>query len=366
MNRRILLVDDEQAVLDSLYRQLCFDFDISIADSGRKALQVMETSPKFAVILSDRRMPAMDGISFLTRAKAISADTVRLMLTGNADQKTAVDALNDGCIFRFMNKPCGIDVIKNSLQAGLDQFQLITAEKDLLSRTLLDSTKLLTELLSVTDPVAYGRSSRTCRWSRQCAVKLQLDKPWEVELAAAFSQIGSLATPDVSNDSNRDDPLLLDVSQRLVAEIPRLETVAEIIAFDLNSTNDGESALRQEIRLNAQVFRGTLAIDRLLTDESLTAIMAFKQLRDTETFCQQVLDALESVILSELNAKCESVAVHSLPENAILAEDLYSDEGVLLLSKGQQLVPPLCERLLDYWESGRLTASVSILSQETS
>ena len=143
MNSRILFVDDEPNVLQAYSRTLRKQFDISTVTSGAAGLETAANDGPFAVVVSDMRMPEMDGVEFLSRMKASSPDTVRIMLTGNADQQTAIDAVNKGDIFRFLNKPCPPDNMADSLNSALEQHRLINAEKELLESTLKSSMEAL-------------------------------------------------------------------------------------------------------------------------------------------------------------------------------------------------------------------------------
>ncbi len=89
--------------------------------------------------MSDMRMPGMDGATVLTRARAVQPDTVRVLLTGQADMEDAVAAVNDGNIFRFLIKPCPRPVLVRALTDAVDQHRMITAERVLLERTLRGS-----------------------------------------------------------------------------------------------------------------------------------------------------------------------------------------------------------------------------------
>ena len=124
----------------------------------------MNDDGPFAVIVADRSMPGMDGIQLLAKVKACSPNTVRMMLTGNADMQTAIDAVNEGHIFRFLTKPCPPESLTASLQAAIEQYRLITAERELLEKTLRGSVKVLCEVLSVVKPTAFGRASRITRY----------------------------------------------------------------------------------------------------------------------------------------------------------------------------------------------------------
>jgi len=109
MNKKILFVDDEINVLHGYRRNLRSLFDVHIANSGSEALKIIAEQGDFAVIISDYRMPEMDGIELLHKVKEISPDTIRIILTGFADMQIAIEAINEGNIFRFLTKPLPTD-----------------------------------------------------------------------------------------------------------------------------------------------------------------------------------------------------------------------------------------------------------------
>ena len=95
------------------------------------------------------RMPGMNGVELLSRVKDSYPETVRLMLTGNADQETAMEAVNDGQIFRFLTNPCPQATFITSLALALRQYRLIIAERELLQKTLMGSVTVCLEVLAV-------------------------------------------------------------------------------------------------------------------------------------------------------------------------------------------------------------------------
>ena len=151
----VLFVDDEPAILDTYQRLLHRDFEIEIAVGGPLALRMLELRGPYAVIVSDSRMPDMSGIELLGRVRTIAPDTVRMMLTGYADVETAIDAVNEGSVFRFLTKPAK-ETLTKAVAAGLAQYRLIVAEKELLERTLSGTIKVLTEVLSLVNPAALA------------------------------------------------------------------------------------------------------------------------------------------------------------------------------------------------------------------
>ena len=143
MTEKILFVDDEPNILQAIQRQLRSRFDVETAVSGDEALRILKEKGPFAVIVSDMRMPGMNGVELLTRVRDSYPETVRLMLTGNADQGTAMEAVNNGQIFRFLTKPCPQATLVVSVALAQRQHRLIMAEKEMLQKTLMGSVTVL-------------------------------------------------------------------------------------------------------------------------------------------------------------------------------------------------------------------------------
>lgn len=131
MNNRVLFVDDEANVLFAYKRNLRGFFDVTTAETGTSALEILSNEPAFAVVVSDYRMPEMDGISFLHKVRELCPDSVRIILTGYADLQIAIDAINEGNIFRFLTKPIQNDKLVNVLKDSVEQYRLVTSEKEL-------------------------------------------------------------------------------------------------------------------------------------------------------------------------------------------------------------------------------------------
>src|SRR6266852_5256657 len=192
MDEKILCVDDELNILLALQRQLRKQFHIECALGADKALAAVDRDGPFAVVVSDLQMPGMNGLEFLAKLKQRSPETVRIMLTGHADLEAAIGAVNQGNIFRFLTKPCSAEDLARTLEAAIEQYRLVTAERDLLEKTLYGSVKVLTEVLSLVHPAAFSRASRIHRYVRHMALEMKLPNAWQVEVAAMLSQIGCI------------------------------------------------------------------------------------------------------------------------------------------------------------------------------
>ena len=130
MEERILFVDDDPNILEAYHRKLQHVLHVRTAQGPHLGLREIEEKGPFAVVVADMNMPLMNGVEFLARVREFAPETVRMMLTGNSDIKTAMDAVNEGCVFRFLTKPCPSKLMGDSLAAAIKQHRLITAEKE--------------------------------------------------------------------------------------------------------------------------------------------------------------------------------------------------------------------------------------------
>lgn len=129
ISRKILFVDDEVLLLNSIKRQFRKEFDISVAASGAAGLAALAEQGPFAVVVSDYNMPGMDGVQFLNTVYQRQPETVLMMLTGRADLDLAIEALNNAHISRFLNKPCLKQILQDTLADGLEQYRLRMSEQ---------------------------------------------------------------------------------------------------------------------------------------------------------------------------------------------------------------------------------------------
>ena len=126
----VLMVDDDAAILNGFRRNLGRKFALTCANSAEEALAIIDDKPPFAVIVTDMRMPEMDGLQFIISSRAAdkTRDTIYMMLTGNADKATATNAIEHGQIYRFLNKPCERTQLESALNAAIEQHERLAAE----------------------------------------------------------------------------------------------------------------------------------------------------------------------------------------------------------------------------------------------
>ena len=373
MSGKILCVDDEPNILSGYQRSLRKQFQIETAEGGAEALRKIEADGPYAVIVTDMRMPGMDGVQFLREAQRVSPDTVRIMLTGNADQQTATDAVNEGRIFRFLNKPCPPEDLARALTSALEQHRLITAEKELLEKTLGGTIKMLMEILAAVDPELFGRAQALRRNVRVLADalracgQLEARDAWSLELAALLAQVGAVTVPAfVAHKARRGEEMneaerkmwgrVPEVGYGLLRNVPRLEPVAEIVRyqhkhFDGGGLPDGPIC-GELIPLGARMLKVLLDLAEIEAGHaSRSGAFALMQ-RQSQRYDPAVLDAARRCLGETERAAppppSVALPLSRLASGHVLAEDVATQEGKVLLTAGRRLTDVLLERLHNY------------------
>lgn len=374
MTRRILCVDDDPRLLSGIRRQLQDEFDLETVDGPLKALKLIEEEGPFAVIVSDMRMPEMNGVELLKQAQILEPDSVRIMLTGNADVQTTMNAVNDGQVFRFLCKPCSTDVLSATLSAGLRQYELITAERELVEGTLRGAVQVLSEVLSLVNPTAFGRAARVQRLVRSLAAELGIGLEWDLEIAAMLFPLGYLTVPEeiltmaVSGVtlSPADQNVFEEhaaVAERLLRQIPRLESVAAIVAcqeLNYDGSNSPSLLRKEEVPPGARILKVALDFDaaELSTGNPIDALQELE--RTPERYAPPVLSALRSVLMTRAEEYSVEISPCDLCDGMILAEDIIMNDDRLLVSKGHEVTTWLRERIINFDAEGRLPETVRI------
>lgn len=119
----VLCVDDEPQVLEGLAAVLGRSYGVNTAPSGSAALALLRTLPQITVIISDMRMPGMNGAQFLAASRTIAPNARRLLLTGDTGIGSAIAAVNQGGIFRFLSKPCPVPLLLETMAAAVEDYE---------------------------------------------------------------------------------------------------------------------------------------------------------------------------------------------------------------------------------------------------
>jgi response regulator RpfG family c-di-GMP phosphodiesterase len=364
---KILLVDDELNILEGYQRQLRRLFKTEIAQSGDQGLQALKESGPYAVVVSDFRMPGMNGIEFLTRVREIAPDTVRMMLTGFAEIQAVIEAINQGNIFRFLTKPCPPEVMIRALEDGIRQYQLILGERELLEKTLKGTIQVLTEVLALVNPEAFGRASRITRYIREIAEQIddiRQEDMWQLETSAMLSQIGCILLPqETIKKIYEGRPFTAEekevyqmhpgIAHDLLKQIPRLESVAETIYYQEKGYDGSgipsDPKLGEAIPLGARILKAVLDFDVLTTRGESRGKALLRLKSENGLYDPLVLRAFEKVLGTEAQFDLQTLPVNKLKEKMILNQTLWSLDGTKkILSQGYEVTSTILKHLIKF------------------
>ncbi len=366
-DRKVLFVDDEQNILDTYKASLRKRFKVETALGPEEGLQKVGESGPYAVVVSDLKMPKMDGITFLSKVQALSPDTVRVMFTGHADLESAIAAVNEGAVFRFMTKPTPIDEMIRTLEVALEQYSLVVAERELLRGTLRGSIRVLTDILGLINPEAFGRSERVKRLAGYIGHHLNLKQLLNLDLAAMLCQLGCVTLTDTLLKKIYEGRGLTDEEQQsfdrhpgvtagMLARIPRMDKVSEIIRHQNDSLADNPT-----MPVEARILKVCLDYDALV-QRGLEKQDAIDTLRQREgVYDLKIVDVLERGTAGEEGYVRRELELGELRPGMILDEALWSVDEVHLMAEGTEVTETAIMRIGNFMKARRLPETIRAL-----
>jgi len=356
-SEKILFVDDDEDLLIALKRQLDEFFIVDTATSGHKALMMIKESKQpYSVVISDMSMPEMNGIEFLKKARKLSPDSIRIMLTGNTDLETAIESVNKGSIFRFFIKPIELNNLKMTIIAAIRQYRLVTAEKDILEKTLNESIRFMTEVLSLVNSFAFYNSSRIKNYTKFIVSKIHTANPWQFEAAAMLSQIGYITIPQeillkvCNNIELTLDELEIynnypEAGAKIIGNIPRLDGVVYMVRNQRKTFSEFMDS--NELTFGAQILKAVSDFDHMIIFGDNVKHALYK-LKMNKIYNQEIVEIMAEIDSVKMKTISKSVKTDQLTVSMILDQNIVTGNGTLLARKNLQVSSALVELLSAY------------------
>lgn len=366
--KKILFVDDDDKLLSAIQRVLRHEFEIETTVNPEQGLTALESGDQFTVVVADMTMPQMSGVEFLNRVRSRAPDAVRIMFTGSVEQGTAIEAVNGCGVFRFLTKPCSTDVLVSALRDAVRQHELQVNERELMEKTVHGCVTMLTEILAVTEPKAFGQAQRLRDRARQLAQFLGLHHIWELEVAALLSSVGDVTVPPELTLKFRSNLPLLPAEQlilrqvpragsQLVKNIPRLESVAATVLYQAKHfdgtgfPDDDVAGLR--IPLHARILK--VVADLLqLEQRGMNRNTALDHLRQRPGWYDpEILSAACRCFRIDVPQPKEAgrpipVTLDKLAVGHLLLADVETRSGLLIVASGNSITEALLQRLQNF------------------
>lgn len=393
---KILCVDDEQQILSSLKRLFRRKgYDVATAESGAAGLQMLE-SGSFDLIISDMRMPNMNGAEFLAKACASWPETNRILLTGYADLKSSVAAINEGKIFRYISKPWNEEELLRSTEQAIEQARLkatVRAQNEELKKlnksleekvkdrtqdlqkavTLLkksngnlkrsyhETVAVFASVIDLRKGVSVGQGRRAANLAKSIAehMKLEASTVEHTYFAGLLHQIGKIGlADDIFNtpyaELNKEQleqlhkyPQTGEVSLALMDQLKDTATIIRSHRERFDGEGYPDKIKGTHIPIGARILN--VAIEYLelqngmLLGNSYEKNQAYQFVVDNKEtrYDPDVVEAFEKIVQIEQSesARVEELklSIHDLRSGMILNQDITLKTGMLLVRKGQEL-----------------------------
>ena len=370
---RVLFVDDSEHLLSAVRRTLHGQADIIVAESAQAALEHLERDASISVVITDQNMPGMKGIEFLAMVAQRWPLVTRIMQTGNNDQDTAINAIRDGKVFRFLRKPYEPGALLGVIDEAKAEHEIRKAEHALLETTLAASVKLVTEMLSLMRPDLFEQSNKVHELVKALTARLHMAQPWEISLAALLYPLGLATLPPDLIEKRKHGVRLNEaetfalaqsgvVAGQLVARIPKLERVATYLRYSRKG-HDGSGLPMGEEELDTPP--GAVYLLPLLIDIVELADSRDISLRDAALALDDNYDRYHPRMLAAAKDWLKAGAadgkghVRTVREMGIgeirigdvLVNDLRGESGELLLTGGSRLTELMVKRIHMLYES---------------
>jgi len=359
---RVLFVDDEPNVLDGIRRQLRNRVELETATSASAGLDMIRQQGPFAVVVSDMRMPEMDGARFLAKVNEIAPQTVRMVLSGQADLESTIAAVNEGRVFRFLLKPCSSETLFGVIKNGIEQYRLIHAEKHLLENTLNATVKVLFDVLGLINPVAQRRATQIQRYAESAAEALSLlPGMWQYHLAAMISQLGCITMPQetlsrafsgqsLSHEERRLYESHPVIAGKLLASIPRLEAVAAMVADQMrvpgSDVAKGEPSTWQPEKIGAAILWAAVQFDRHISQGRIPDQAAQLVNQAAPGLPPVITQAMVKAVADDCGlVMTRKVMLRELDVGMNIEADVMSARGTRLVPRATEVTTAVLERL---------------------
>lgn len=339
------------------------------ATGGGEALFLISERGPYAVVIAGMDMPGMTGVELFSHLAEKMPETVRIMVTGNSGQQTAIEAVNKGHVFQFLTKPCDPALLVSSVKAAMKQYELVTAERELLESTLSGSVKVLTDIISMVEPDSFGDAQKVREYSQKVAQHLGLTDLWELELAAMLAPIGYVAVPPAlvkKARSDRADTItgperdmlnrVPQIGSDLLSQIPRLKKVAKIIRYQKKNLDGSgfpvDSVSRHDIPIGSRILRAVTDLVEI-ENKGMPTFKAIEVLRRwPNLYDPDIVEAIAKCLVKDSGGLQGGVAVNELRVGQILVSDVVSKDKVLIVSAGNKISKIILEKVRNFAELG--------------
>lgn len=405
LKHTVLFVDDEPNILNSLCRIFRKEgLDILTAENGRQGLELINRN-RVALVISDNRMPEMDGIEFLSHVKELSPDTVKIMLTGYADIKAVMEAINRDEVSRYITKPWNDHELVLAVRDGLERRGLVLQNRELLETTRRQNAELLdlnhnlelkveaktktirdnffafvrifADLMELYDNSIGGHCKRVAAMATHLSTHMGFDRRETdlIEAAALLHTAGLVGVPRGLFEKEEDEltpnekAILMHnpvLTQSLFSSIDTLRQVGILIRCHAERHDGGgypDGLKGEEIPYGSRIIAACKVFDKAAhAKRSFTSPLNALTKEAGRSLDREVVSALIELVDTKRNVeKYVGIQLIELKKGMVLAEDLRTVEGRLLVPRGKTVSPELIDKIVKFNRLEEVVEPIKVL-----
>lgn len=408
----ILFIDDNMDLIQDLAQHFFNKYNVVTAQDGEEGLKIIERQGPFAAVICNIKMPGMDGVTFLYKVRKLSPNTRRIIMSSVADHETLIRVINKARIYHFVQKPCPTAMLEMIMDKAVDRYRFISAQRDIIDQTINSVTQAYRDILAMTNPVAYSRSSRVASIVAQMAKQLSLANSWLYELAGMLSQVGCVRIPVETMEKVFTNQTLNSIDQKLLSEYPRwsYELVKDLPKMDMasemilkqkedftgpklsvaptlsdeekeaieagtmpkpepfdpylreNLTEFGDIKLRPPNEVGAELLKVAVDFETLISSghDIEGAIEALKNRNKDTVYNPLIINTLSKIKLPEVQKKIIEIPINQLSKHMTFEHDVLSKCGALLARKGKSYNATYQELFEKYFEQNNIPETIYV------
>lgn len=330
-NFDVLFVDDDINILKAMKRNFHEQFSIATASTIDEALNLLNDH-QFPIVISDMKMPEMNGADLLIYVKQKSPDTIRVLLTGESGLPEAIKAINESDIYKFLTKPCPPEALRKTIESAITLYHAKYIERNILDKTVKSFVYILLEIINQISPEIFKKSLYIAKIIKSSKTKFNVKDRWSTEIASLLMFVGTIHLKIYNFSSIYGTQTLVDIinkSAQLTGKVQKFENVQKILTLLARHYQTGIPI--KALDSDDKILKFVIDYCVLIKDSQF-------QKKISRMYSDEILHSIPTLFGIEKKPQTEvSLRADELKSGMIAAEKIVTGSGSVIMEKGEEL-----------------------------
>lgn len=338
---KIVLVTADERFAQEVLGVMDKAFDVTVSTTARDGFMTLSSTKDIRVVLSDLRLPDVDGISFLGKVRNDFPKVIRILASGDEGFKMLSRAVNIAHVYTLLPRPCDPKRIRKAMVEAVKLYGNVRPDAEAMRDTMFGTVRMLVDILELTHPTAVRRSKRIRRRARGVSKAINAMTPEFMDMVVLLSNIGCVGLPvGILKKAEKGGGLTREEQQifythpfiagHLLGNVPRFGKIANIIRHQ-------NTPSVEKPPLGSRILKACIDLDQMQVNGA-SASKALEYMRGKpNVYDDKVLDALEELLGESNKVECHELTVADLKPGMVMQSDMVTEAGTILLQKGDVL-----------------------------